>query len=53
MSETAVVKTATPKEIKEFFGYAKLTEFSADWKALDDKSKAQIREGIGSGTFTY
>lgn len=46
-------KAATPKEIKEFFGYAKLTDFSADWKALDDVSKQQIREGIGNGTFTY
>lgn len=46
-------KTASPKEIKEFFGYAKLTDFSTDWKGLDDVSKAQIRVGIGNGTLTY
>lgn len=46
-------KTAAPKEIKEFFGYTKLADFSADWKQLTDKDKADIRNGIGDGTFTY
>lgn len=33
-------------------GYT-LAGFQADWKALDETSKAQFRAGIGDKTFTY
>ena len=30
-----------------------IREFSADWKALSEKDKADLRIGISNGTFTY
>lgn len=39
----------TPKQIKTFFGYDKLTDFSKDWKTVTDEDKAEIREGIAAG----
>lgn len=51
---------ASIKQIADFFlgdasgkRVGSLTEFSAEWKALDDESKAQIKSGIGEGTMTY
>jgi hypothetical protein len=41
------------KVIMEFFGYKKLTEFSKDWKALDERSREQLRTGLADGTFDY
>lgn len=46
-------KSATVKEIKEFFGFTSVAQMNAEWKQLTDKDKEQIREGIGNGTFTY
>lgn len=43
---------ASLKQIAEFFG-GTLSAFSTDWKALDETSKAQIRDGIGDGSLTY
>jgi hypothetical protein len=43
----------TLKDLREFFGYAKLTDFAKDWKQLSDVDKEQIRKGITDGTFTY
>ena len=45
--------TLTIKDMKEFFGYTKLADFSADWKQLTDKDKAEIRQGLADGTYTY
>lgn len=39
--------------VAEYFGYAKLGEFRADWSELSDESKRQLRDGIENGTFTY
>lgn len=44
---------ATIKDIKDFFGYDSLSAFSADWKALDDRSKEQIKQGLEDGSFDY
>ena len=38
--------------IREYFGM-NMTEFSREWRQLDDTSKEQIRKGIGDGTLTY
>jgi hypothetical protein len=43
----------TIKDIKDFFGYSTLSEFSVDWKALSDRDKEQIRGGIDDGSFDY
>ncbi len=48
--------TATPmtlKDLKGFFGYEKLTDFSKDWKALDEADRKAIRAGIEDGSMTY
>lgn len=50
---TAVEKKLSIKDMKEFFGYTKLTEFSADWKSLTEEDRAQIRGGILDGTYNY
>ena len=46
-------KLASLIEVKNYFGYAKLTEFKKDWEKLDDDSRLQLRAGIGNGTLTY
>lgn len=43
----------TIKDIKDFFGYDSLKDFSVDWKALDDRSKQQLKAGIQDGSFDY
>jgi hypothetical protein len=30
-----------------------LAAFVAEWKALSDQDKTEIRQGIGNGTMTY
>lgn len=40
------------KDLKEFFGYSKLQDFSRDWKLLSEEDRAQIRGGIEDGTMT-
>ncbi len=49
----ATAPTLKPREIMDFFGYAKLADFSKDWKALPDEDKAQIRAGLIDGTYNY
>ncbi len=45
------------KDLKEFFGYTKLTDFSREWKELSDEDRDedrdQLRGGILDGTFNY
>lgn len=57
MSIPATDSTAAPKigvkDLKEFFGYDKLADFSRDWKLLSDEDKAQLRGGIIDVTFNY
>lgn len=43
----------TVKDLKDFFGYAKLADFSKDWKLLADEDRDQLRAGIADGTMTY
>jgi hypothetical protein len=45
--------TISVKDLKEFFGYVKLADFSVDWKKLTDQDKADIRKGLSDGTFNY
>lgn len=47
---------ATIKQVSDFFGKLPgqtLKDFSAEWSALSEVEKAQIREGLGNGTLTY
>lgn len=46
---------ATIKQIADFFRLEgeTLSDFSAQWKALPDEDKAQLREGLGNGTLNY
>ena len=46
-------KLASLIEVKNYFGYVKLTDFKKDWEKLDDDSRLQLRVGIGTGTLTY
>ncbi len=39
-------------DIKDFFGMT-MKEMRDEWSALSDQEKAQIREGIGNGSYTY
>jgi hypothetical protein len=38
---------------KGFFGYEKLTDFSKDWKSLDEADRKAVRDGIENGSMTY
>ena len=40
-------------ELKNYFGYKSMSEFTQDYKALTPKDQKELREGIGDGTFTY
>lgn len=44
---------ATPKEVKEFFGFTNSPEFIKDWKELSDQDKIDLKEGIGNGSLNY
>lgn len=52
---------ATLKQIADFFivpdangkRSGGLTAFAAEWKALTDKDKDQIKAGIGDSTYNY
>ena len=46
---------ATLKQIAEFFRKdgETLTQFAAEWKALTDADKEQIKDGIGDGSLNY
>ena len=44
---------ATLGQVKDFFGYPTLAAFSADWKQLPEKDRAELRRGIGDGSLTY
>ncbi|HVY09523.1 MAG TPA: hypothetical protein VHB18_05200 [Mycobacteriales bacterium] len=41
------------KAVKEFFGYATLTEFRNEWAALSEEDRTQIRLGLGDGSLSY
>lgn len=51
----------TIKQIMDFFNAdldagdprKTLKSFSAEWKSLTDDDKAQIKQGLSDGTFTY
>jgi hypothetical protein len=47
---------ATMKTVKDYFGMKPgqtLKDFTAEWSALTDADKAQIKEGLGNGSLTY
>lgn len=39
-------------KIRDYFGMT-ASQMMQEWKALDSKSKEQIKAGIADGTFTY
>lgn len=43
----------TLKDMKDYFGYAKLSDFAADWKALSSQDKEDIKKGLSDGTYNY
>ena len=43
----------TLNDIREFFGIENAATFRKEWMALSPESRAQIKAGIESGTFTY
>lgn len=47
--------TVSIKDVMEYFGKGDggLKGFQAEWKALTDKDKEQLKQGIGDGTLTY
>lgn len=40
-------------KIREYFGYESLAKFGADWRALAEKDKEDIRKGISDGSLNY
>lgn len=44
---------ATLAQVREFFGYPNLSAFSADWKALPNDDREQIKQGLGDGSLSY
>ena len=52
-----VEKTAAPSStgmgaVAKYFGI-RLADFRVQWAQLTDTDKAQLKEGIGSGSLTY
>lgn len=43
----------TLKDIKEFFGFKSLSEFSAEWRQVSDADREQIKAGIENGSLAY
>jgi hypothetical protein len=43
----------TLKDVKEYFGYSTLSEFSQDWKKLSEDERQQIKSGLENGSLTY
>lgn len=41
------------KDIKDFFGFKSLSEFSAEYKQLSEKDRDEIKTGIENGSLTY
>ena len=58
LDPTQPLKQAAISEVFALFsdnksnGYS-MGQFSKDWKELDEKSRVQIRIGIGNGSLTY
>lgn len=47
---------ATMKTVKDFFGMLPgqtLKDFTAEWSALSDEDKTQIKDGLGNESLTY
>lgn len=40
-------------QVKEFFGYATLSDFSKDWKQCTEEDRTHLKAGIGDGSLTY
>jgi hypothetical protein len=40
-------------KIKEFFGFASLQDFKAEWSELSEKDRTDLRKGIADGSMTY
>lgn len=46
---------ATLKQVADYFRLPgqTLKAFTEEWKALDEASKEQLKNGLGNGTMTY
>lgn len=53
MNGEPIVKPIQLKDLKEYFGYSKLADFSKDWKELTEEDRMQIKAGIADGSMTY
>lgn len=58
MNDTTVSVKSTPATLKAVADYFRkpgetLKGFSDEWKALPDKDKNEIKEGLGNGSLTY
>ena len=40
-------------EVRKYFGYANVRDFRADWSALTEADKAELRNGVADGSLTY
>lgn len=40
-------------EIRQFFGITNVALFRKEWSELSDKDKAEIKEGLSNGSYTY
>lgn len=43
----------TLNDIRKYFGIENVAQFRAEWSALSDKDKAEIKAGLTDGTLTY
>lgn len=44
---------ATLIEVRKFFDFEDMKQFRQEWTALTEDDRAQIREGLGNGSYTY
>lgn len=39
--------------VMKYFGFESAAKFAPEWRALDEASKKQLKDGIANGTYTY
>ncbi len=43
----------TMVDVKNYFEIENIAKFRVEWAELTDQDKADLKQGIGDGTFTY
>lgn len=51
-TESETIMATTLKDIRDFFDIP-LSQFSKEWKALPQRDRDQIKQGLEDGTLTY